>query len=62
MQKCYFCHKPGSDSSVDYCTATGRKTLPGLNDRNFDQRYGFPCHHKCLQAKLTRLAKRKAGA
>ena len=45
---CYFCGQPGADTQVDYCTATGKKTLPGLNSRNFDDRYGFPCHSSCL--------------
>lgn len=56
--KCYFCKKEDADSHVDYCTATGRKTLPGLGSRSFDARYGYPCHKECLDKKLKKQKKK----
>ncbi len=58
--KCFFCKKEGAESHVDYCTATGRKKLPGLNSRSFDSRYGYPCHRACLEKRLAKIAKKTA--
>lgn len=51
MSICHVCKNyEGATVHIDYCSFTGRKTLPSLHSRNFDYRYGFEVHLACLDS------------